>query len=123
VEMNRKEMTEQNNQKWFHGNAFSSALHDPDFQEIAQRFLCGDVTEHGTLTDVQKALIRLVALTACQARKSLAQYTRSALDVGATPTEIKEVLYQCALDGVNQSFLEANVGRFVERQSTVSEET
>jgi len=54
---------EQNNQKWFHGTAFTGAVHDPDFQEIAQRFLCGDITEHGTLTDTQKALIRLVALT------------------------------------------------------------
>jgi len=127
-------MAVQNNQKWFHGTAFTGVPHDPDFQEIAQRFLCGDVTEHGTLTDVQKALIRLVALTACQTWKSLAQYTRSALDVGATPTEIKEALYQCApyiglervqcaLDEVNQAFLEANVGRSVERQSTVSEET
>ncbi len=132
--MIRTETAERNNQKWFHGTAFSGALHDPDFQEIAQRFLCGDVTEHGTLTDVQKALIRLVALTTCQTWKSLVQYTRSALDAGATPTEIKETLYQCApyiglervqcaLDEVNQAFLEANVGRSVERQSTVSEET
>jgi len=132
--MNRKEMTEQNNQKWFHGTAFTGALHDPDFQEIAQRFLCGDVTEHGTLTDAQKALIRLVALTTCQTWKAVAQYTRSALNVGATSAEIKETLYQCApyvglervqcaLDEVNQVFLETNVGQPVERQSTVSEDT
>ncbi len=56
--MNRKEITEEINQKWFHGAVFAGAVHDPEFQEIAQRFLCGDVTGHGTLTDVQKALIR-----------------------------------------------------------------
>ncbi len=132
--MNRKEITEEINQKWFHGTAFAGTAHDPEFQEIAQRFLCGDVTGHGTLTDVQKALIRLVALTACQTWKPLAQYTRSALDVGASPVEIKETLYQCApyiglekvqcaLDEVNQVFLEENVGRSVEKQSTVTEET
>ncbi len=132
--MNRTEIAERNNQKWFRGTAFSGTLHDPEFQEIARRFLCGDVTEHGTLTDVQKALIRLVALTACQTWKPLAQYTRSALDVGATPAEIKETIYQCApyiglervqcaLDEVNQVILEVNVGRSVESQSTVSEET
>ena len=132
--MNRKELTEEINQKWFHGTSFAGAVHDPEFQEIAQRFLCGDVTGHGTLTDVQKALIRLVALTACQTWKPLAQYTRSALDVGASPVEIKETLYQCApyiglekvqcaLDEVNQVFLEENVGRSVDSQSTVTEET
>lgn len=132
--MDRKELTEQNNQKWFRGTAFTGAPHDPEFQEIAQRFLCGDITGHGALTDVQKALIRLVALTTCQTWKSLAQYTRSALDVGATPAEIKETLYQCApyiglekvhcaLDEVNQAFQEANTGLSVEKQSTVSEET
>ena len=132
--MNRKEITEEINQKWFHGTAFAGAVHDAEFQEIAQRFLCGDVTGHGTLTDVQKALIRLVALTACQTWKPLAQYTRSALDAGASPVEIKETLYQCApyiglekvqcaLDEVNQVFLEENVGRSIDSQSTVTEET
>mgnify|MGYP001046233451 CR=1 FL=1 len=69
---------------------------DPEFSEIAQGFLCGDVTEHGVLSDAQKALIRMVALTACQTLKPLARYTLSALDVGATPEQIKETLYQCA---------------------------
>ena len=132
--MNRKEVTEEVNQRWFHGTAFSGAVHDPEFQEIAQRFLCGDITGHGTLTDVQKALIRLVALASCQTWKPLAQYTQAALDVGATPVEIKETLYQCApyiglekvqcaLDEVNQAFLTANVDRSTDKQSTVSEET
>lgn len=132
--MNRKEITEEINKKWFHGTAFAGADHDPEFQEIAQRFLCGDVTRHGTLTDVQKALIRLVALTACQTWKPLAQYTRSALSVGASPAEIKEALYQCtpyiglekvqcALDEVNRVFLEKNVDWSIEKQSTVTEET
>ncbi len=47
--MNRTEIAEQNNQKWFHGTAFSGALHDPDFQEIAQRFLCEDVRNYSEI--------------------------------------------------------------------------
>ena len=132
--MERKELAEKNNQKWFHGEAFAAAVHDPEFQEIARRFLCGDITSHGTLTDAQKALLRLVALASCQTWKPLAQYTRAALDAGAAPAEIKETLYQCApyiglekvqcaLDEVNQAFAAANVDCSSEKQSTVTEET
>ena len=132
--MNRTELTEKNNQNWYGGDAFPDSGRDPEFREIAQGFLCGDVTEHGTLSDPQKALIRLVALTVCQTWKPLAQYTLSALNVGATPEQIKETLYQCApyiglekvqcaLDEVNLAFLTAGVNGPMPAQATVTEET
>lgn len=132
--MKRTELTEKNNQNWYRGQAFSDNGCDPEFREIAQGFLCGDVTEHGTLSDVQKALIRLVALTACQTWKPLEDYTLSALDVGATPVQIKETLYQCApyiglekvqcaLDEVNRAFQSAGITYPLAKQTTVSEET
>lgn len=132
--MNREILTEKNNQNWYRGEAFVGNGCDPEFQEIAQGFLCGDVTEHGTLSDVQKALIRLVALTACQTWKPLPRYTLSALDVGATPEQIKETLYQCApyiglekvqcaLDEVNRAFQSAGITYPLAKQSTVSEKT
>lgn len=132
--MNRIELTEKNNQNWYRGEAFAGNGADPEFQKIAQSFLCGDVTEHGSLSDPQKALIRLVALTACQTWKPLARYTLSALDVGVTPEQIKETLYQCApyiglekvqcaLDEVNQTFQSASIACPLAKQSTVSEET
>ena len=67
--MNRTSSAEKNNQDWYRGLAFSDNSRDPEFREIAQGFLCGDVTGHGTLADSQKALIRLTALTACQTWK------------------------------------------------------
>ena len=132
--MKRIELTEKNNQNWYRGQAFSGINCDPEFWEIAQGFLCGDVTEHGTLSDVQKALIRLVALTTCQTLKPLESYTLSALDVGATPEQIKEALYQCApyiglekvqcaLDEVNRAFQSAGITYPLAKQATVSEET
>ncbi len=132
--MNRIELTEKNNQNWYRGQAFSINDCDPEFQKIAQGFLCGDVTEHGTLSDVQKALIRLVALTACQTLKPLERYTLSALDVGAAPEQIKETLYQCApyiglekvqcaLDEVNQAFQSVGITDPLAKQAAVSEET
>lgn len=131
--MERNELTAKNVQSWFRGTAFFGT-DDPEFQEIAQRFLCGDVTAHGSLTDPQKALIRLVALTACQTWKPLARYALSALDVGAAPEQIKEALYQCApyiglekvqcaLDEVNQAFQSAGIALPLPGQSAVTEET
>ena len=125
--MKRTERTEKNNRNWYRGQAFSN-------NGCAQGFLCGDVTEHGALPDPQKALIRLTALTATQTWKPLARYTLSALDVGATPEQIKETLYQCApyiglekvqcaLDEVNRAFQEAGVSAPLPGQSTVTEET
>lgn len=132
--MNRTSFAEKNNQDWYRGQAFSDNSCDPEFREIAQGFLCGDVTGHGTLTDLQKALIRLTALTACQTWKPLARYALSALDVGATPEQIKETLYQCApyiglekvqcaLDEVNRAFQSAGITYPLPEQSTVTEET
>lgn len=132
--MNRTSLAGKNNQDWYRGKVFFDNSCDPEFREIAQGFLCGDVTEHGTLTDPQKALIRLTALTACQTWKPLAQYTLSALDVGATPEQIKETLYQCApyiglekvqcaLDEVNQVFQSTGITYPLPEQSTVTEET
>ena len=132
--MNRTDLSEKNDQSWYRGQAFSDNGCDPEFRQIARGFLCGDVTEHGTLNEVQKALIRLTALTACQTWKPLARYTLSALDVGATPEQIKETLYQCApyiglekvrcaLDEVNQAFRSAGIACPLPEQSTVTEET
>lgn len=132
--MNRTTLTEKNNQSWYRGQVFAGSGYDPEFREIAQGFLCGDVTEHGTLTNSQKALIRLVALTTCQTWKPLVQYTLSALDVGATPEQIKETLYQCApyiglekvqcaLDEVNLAFQSAGITYPLPGQSSVTEET
>lgn len=134
MNMSRTKLAEKNNQDWYRGQAFSDNGCDPEFQEIARGFLCGDVTEHGALSDQQKALIRLVALTACQTWKPLARYTLSALDLGASPEQIKETLYQCApyiglekvqcaLDEVNQAFQSAGVRCPSSGQSAVTEET
>lgn len=130
--MNRIETALNNNQKWFEGKAFDDSF-DPEFQEIAERFLCGDILSHGVLTDVQKSLIILTALTASQTVKYIPEYTKTALNRGAAPEEIKETLYQCApyigiqkvqcaLDEVNKAFQSASIDCPLPVQGVVSEE-
>lgn len=107
---------------------------DPEFTDIARGFLCGDVLSRGCLTDRQRALVTLTALTTCQTLDNMAAYTEAALGAGATPEEIKETLYQCtpyigmervwaALKEVNKAFQAAGIKEPCRKQGTVTEET
>ena len=126
--MERTDRTEKNNEKWFKGAM------DPEFTDIARGFLCGDVLSRGCLTDRQRALVTLTALTTCQTLDNMAAYTEAALGAGATPEEIKETLYQCtpyigmervwaALKEVNKAFQAAGIKEPCRKQGTVTEET
>ena len=132
--MKRIKVAEKNNQKWFHGQAFAMCKDDLEFQEIARNFLCGEILDFGVLSDQQRALITLTALTTCQITSSIETYTISALEVGVKPVEIKETLYQCApyiglekvqnaLVEVNKVFQKAGIVIENEKQATVTEET
>lgn len=131
--MDRTNIADKNNDKWFRGQSFSENPLDAEYEEIARRFLCGDVLTRGVLSDVQRALVMLTALTACQTLKSIHKYTLTALDAGAKPEEIKETLYQCApyiglekvqcaLTEVNQAFREEGIDAPLKSQSAVTEE-
>lgn len=132
--MNREQIAKQNDEKWFEGNAFGDCELDPEFQEIAKIFLCGEILEAAPLSEKQKALVMLTALTACQTLPTIGTYTLAALRVGATPEEVKETIYQCApyiglekvrcvLLEVNKAFQQAGVSGSQEKQGTVTEQT
>lgn len=132
--MDRKIIAKQNNEKWFQGKYFEDCVQDPEFQEIAKDFVCGEVLEEKDLSDKQKALVMLTALITCQTYSSVADYTLAALKSGAKPEEIKETVYQCApyigiekvrcaLAEVNQAFCQAGISDVTEKQGTVTEET
>lgn len=132
--MNREQIANQNSEKWFEGNAFGDCTSDPEFQEIAKNFLCGEILEGDYLSDKQKALVMLTALTTCQTISSIYTYTLSALRAGATPEEIKETIYQCgpyiglekvrcALVEVNRAFGQVGIPEVQKKQGTVTEET
>ena len=130
--MNRAEIASKNHRKYIRGKAFADEGCDSEFQKITEYFLCGEVLNRGVLTDVQQAMITL-ALTASQTVKAIFKYTLSALDMGATPEEIKETVYQCtpyigiekvqcALDEVNSAFREAGITYPLPKQASVTEE-
>ena len=107
---------------------------DPDLESIFNNFLYGEVYNHGTLDPKLRELVTLVSLTASQGTDMIKDHVEIALNVGASPIEIKEALYQCspyvgfprvfaALEKANEVFKEKNISLPIESQSTVTEET
>ncbi|MEI0605908.1 carboxymuconolactone decarboxylase family protein [Brachyspira pulli] len=107
---------------------------DPDLESIFNNFLYGEVYNHGTLEPKLRELVTLVSLTASQGTDMIKDHVEIALNVGASPIEIKEALYQCspyvgfprvfaALEKANEVFKEKNISLPIESQSTVTEET
>ena len=107
---------------------------DPELESIFNNFLYGEVYNHGTLDPKLRELVTLVSLTASQGTDMIKDHVEIALNVGATPIEIKEALYQCspyvgfprvfaALEKANEVFKEKNISLPIESQSTVTEQT
>ncbi len=69
---------------------------DPEFIEILQRNIFGDVFYTGNLTEKDRELITVVALSTLQTLPQLKAHVNAALNVGNSPLEIREAIYQCA---------------------------
>ncbi|MCM3781945.1 carboxymuconolactone decarboxylase family protein [Neobacillus mesonae] len=107
---------------------------DPDFQNILNHFIFGEVFYQGNLDDKQRELIVLVVLATNQTLPQLKAHVGAALHVGLTPVEIKEAIYQCApyigfsktlnaIQEVNEVFKSNNISLPVESQAKVNEST
>ncbi|MFP7732384.1 carboxymuconolactone decarboxylase family protein [Priestia aryabhattai] len=105
---------------------------DPDFQDILSHFIFGEVFYQGDLDDKQRELITLVVLAINQTLPQLKAHVSAALNVGLTPVEIKEAVYQCApyigfpktlnaINEVNEAFKAKNIALPLESQKTVDE--
>lgn len=106
---------------------------DPDLQDILSHFIFGEVFYQGNLDDKQRELSTLVVLATNQTLPQLKAHVFASLNVGLTPVEIKEAIYQCApyigfpktlnaINEVNEAFEAMNIALPVESQKTVNEE-
>ena len=69
---------------------------DPEFMEILQRNIFGEVFYIGNLTSKERELITIASLTTLQTLPQLKAHINATLNVGNTPLEIRETIYQCA---------------------------
>jgi Uncharacterized homolog of gamma-carboxymuconolactone decarboxylase subunit len=132
--MDRVEFAKETRSNLFHAATPAGSMTDPEFIEILNRFLFGEVWQHGNLDAKTRELITIVVLTTNQTPDQLRAHIDGALNVAVTPVEVKEALYQCApyigfaktLVGIaqaNKVFEERGIKLPVEGQSSVTEET
>ena len=78
------------------GSERGQSLTDPEFMEILQRNIFGEVFYTGNLSTKDRELITVVALSTLQTLPQLKAHVNAALNVGNSPLEIREAIYQCA---------------------------
>ena len=130
--MDRIEQSRQKYAELFGNTDVSAFGTDPEFADILNHFIYGDVYFHGSLNDKQRELITLVVLAANHTLTQLRVHVGAALNVGLTPVEIKEAIYHCApyigfpktldaLDRANEVFTEKNISLPLESQKQAEE--
>ncbi len=131
ADKDRVERTQKKYQELFNQQIMASKT-DPELMNILQRFIFGEVFYIGNLTDKTRELITLTALATNQTIPQLTPHTNAALNVGVTPIEIREVIYQCApfigypkvlnaLEAINKVFESRGIRLPLASQGTVSE--
>ena len=114
------------------GQPITPSQTDPELMTILQRFIFGEVFYVGNLDDKTRELITITALTTNQTLPQLTPHTNAALNVGVTPIQIREVVYQCApfigypkvlnaLEVINKVFESRGIKLPLENTATVRE--
>lgn len=67
---------------------------DPELTEILDNFLSKQVFKESILTDKERLIVTLACLVSNQSLNLYENIVKVALDIGVTPVEIKEILYQ-----------------------------
>ncbi|MDR3709296.1 MAG: carboxymuconolactone decarboxylase family protein [Capsulimonadaceae bacterium] len=107
---------------------------DPEFIELFDNWAFDEVISHGNLDTKTRVTLILASLIATQSLGEYRVMAGAALNVGVTPVEIKEIVYQAVayvgigkvfdfLHATNTIFKEKGVALPLEGQSTTTSET
>lgn len=88
------ERARQNHEVLFPGYASKLAGTDPEFIELFDNFAFDEVSRHGDLDIRTRLMVQLAAIIACHALTEYRVMLGAALNIGVTPIEAKEVVYQ-----------------------------
>ena len=69
---------------------------DPELFDILQNEIFDESFSTGVLTDVERELLTITVLTAMQTLPQLRAHVGAALNIGASPLQLRETIYQCA---------------------------
>lgn len=112
---------------------YQKILQNPKLYDIVNNLVYGELYQQGQLTDKDREMISLAALTTLGTTTILKTHVYSALNAGLTPVEITETVYHCApyvgaaksleaINVVNDVFKEKGI-KIPESQATVTEES
>lgn len=129
--MNRRERTEEKVQELFHTPAAGEQGTDPEFMQILQGYIFGDLCYTGSLDNRMRELITITILTSLNTLPQLKAHVQAGLNVGCTPVEIREAVYQCApfigfpktlnaISTMNEVFTENGIHLPLPKQGTVT---
>jgi len=128
---NRVERTKKKYQELFGVQPVTSPS-DPELMNILQRLIFGQIFYIGNLDDKTRELITITVLTTNQTLPQLKSHTNAALNIGVTPIQIREAVYQSAtfigfpkvlnaLDTINSIFKSRGIKLPLENKGTVVE--
>lgn len=131
--MTREEICKDNFRQLFKGEALPKTGSDTEMMAILQKYIFGEVFTIGNLDMKTREMITVVSLTVQQTLPQLKAHINGALNVGVTPTELKEAIYQCApfigfpktlnaLGVMNEVFTERGIQLPLENQTTTTEQ-
>jgi len=129
--MNITDKAKQNYDKYLNNHKSILESNDPEFAEVFRNFAFDEVLEKSTLDDRQTILVILTALVTNQSLNTFKIIVEAAIDMGISPVEIKEVIYQTTpyvgisksydfLEEVNYIFDEKGVSAQQPGQSTTT---
>ena len=96
IKINRTEKTEEKFRELFGGKPVQNEGSDPEFMRILQRFIFGEVCYEGVLDNRMRELITVTVLTVNQTLPQLSAHVGACLNIGISPSDIRETVYQCA---------------------------
>ena len=129
--MSISETANRNHEKLFPHHQSALKVTDPELVEIFDNFAFDEVLSHGNLDDRTRLMTILAALIASQALGEYKVMLRGALNIGITPVEVKEIVYQAVpycgtavvfdfLQATNEILESSGVRLPLEGQSTTS---
>lgn len=128
------ETAQRNHDQLFPNHVSTVAVTDPELIEIFDNFAFDEVLRESKLPIKTRLILQLAAIIAAQAVREYKAMMNAALNVGVTPVEVKEVLYQAVpylgiartfdfIQATNDVLTERGVALPLPGQSTTTPET
>lgn len=131
--MDRVEKTSEKVEELFHQPTAGEGGSDGEFMQILQRYIFGELCFTGSLDNRMRELVTITVLTTIQALPQLKAHLNACLNVGCTPVELREAVYQCApfigfprtlnaIGVLNEVLTDRGVSLPLPKQGTVADE-